>query len=155
MDRKHIAGFNVILGIDLYVPTVKLTSFSDTYLDSSAAFHTYVPPTTPPFSTTKQTAPSVTEIVPYQPVDIVCRMFQADFEINLWQESTPGTYIQRTADGVAIIRQGNTFTITQGRQNDEGTYYCQAVNSNKLLAAVLTFSGEVLTFQIKAALKVY
>ena len=85
--------------------------------------------------------------MPYQPVDIVCRMFQADFEINLWQESTPGTFIQRAADGVAIIRQGNAFTITQGRQNDEGTYYCQAANSQKILAAVLTFPGKVLTFK--------
>ena len=75
-------------------------------------------------------------------------MFQADFEIHLWQESTPGTFIQRAADGVAIIRQGSTFTITQGRQNDEGTYYCQAANSQKFLAAVLTFPGKMLTFQI-------
>ena len=84
----------------------------------------------------------MTEIAPYQPVDIVCRMFQADFEINLWQESTPGTLTQRAADGVVIIRQGNTFTITQGRQNDEGTYYCQAANSSKIQAAVLTFPGK-------------
>jgi len=115
---------------------------SDTRLDSSATLQPSIPSTTPPHLPTTQVAPSVTEITPYQPVDIVCPVFQADFEINLWQQSTSGTFNQRTADGVAIIRQGNTFTITQGRQNDEGTYYCQAANSQKILAAVLTFPGK-------------
>lgn len=125
---------------------------SITYLDSSDILQTSSPSTTPTSLPTTEVVPPETEIVPYQPVDIVCRMFQAaDFEITLWQESTPGTFIQRTADGVAIILQGNTFTITQGRQSDEGTFYCQAAGSQKILAAVLTFPGRVLTFQILVA----
>ena len=123
--------------------------FCLTSLDSSTAFHTTTPSTTSPSVPPKQVVPSVIEIVPYQAVDVVCRMFQADLEINLWQESTPGSFIQRTADGVAITRQGNIFTITQARQNDKGTYYCQAANTKKILAAVLTFPGKMLTCQIK------
>lgn len=124
--------------------------FCLTSLDSSTAFHTATPSTTSPSVPPKQVVPSVIEIVPYQAVDVVCRMFQADLEINLWQESTPGTFIQRTADGVAITRQENIFTITQARDNDKGTYYCQAANSKKILAAVLIFPGKILTCQIKA-----
>ena len=149
MSRTAGGLFKVIF-IDRFVSSFSKASFfcSDTSLDSSATLQTAIPPGTTPYLPTKQVNPSVTEIVPYQPVDIVCRMFQADFEINLWQESTPGTFIQRAADGVAITRQGNAFTITQGRKNDEGAYYCQAANSQKILAAVLTFPGKVLTSQI-------
>lgn len=74
-------------------------------------------------------------------------MSQDDFEVNLWQESTPGIYIQRLPDGVVLTRQGNVFTITQGRQSDEGTYYCQAAGSHKIPAAILTFPGKILRFQ--------
>lgn len=146
MSRTSGGLFKVIFEDMRFISTYTIASFfcSDTSLASSVAVQTSIPPTTQ----TKQIDPSVTEIVPYQPVDIVCRMFQAEFEVNLWQESTPGTFIQRAADGVAIIRQGNAFTITQGRQNDEGAYYCQAANSQKILAAVLTFPGKVQTFQI-------
>ena len=71
-------------------------------------------------------------------------MFQTDVEVTLWQESTPGVLIQRLADGVALTRQGNVFTITQGRQSDEGTYYCQTAGSKKIPSAILTFPGKVL-----------
>lgn len=151
---SRIAGelFKVIFE-DRFVSSLSKASFfcSNTFPDSSVALQTSIPPATTTYLPTKPIDPSVTEIVPYQPVDIVCSMFQANFEINLWQESTPGTFIQRAADGVAIIRQGNAFTITQGRQNDEGTYYCQAANSQKILAAVLTFPGKVQTFRTLAA----
>lgn len=97
--------------------------------------------TTTPTSlpTASHVIPSLTSIIPYKPVDITCRSFQPDFEVNLWQESTPGTLIHRSPDGVTVIRQGNVFTITQGRKSDEGTYYCQAAGSQKIPAAILTF----------------
>ena len=77
-------------------------------------------------------------------------MFQADVEVTLWQESTPGVFVQRLPDGVALTRQGNVFTITHGRQSDEGTYYCQTAGSKKIPTAILTFPGKVLKTKINA-----
>ena len=81
-------------------------------------------------------------IVPNQLVDINCFMFQADIELKLWHETTPGFLNQRIPDGVSVIRQNNTFKIMQGQQSDEGKYYCQNADQ-KIQVAFLTFSGNI------------
>lgn len=81
-------------------------------------------------------------IVPNQLVDINCSMFQADIELKLWHETTPGFLNQRIPDGVSVIRQNNTFKIMQGQQRDEGKYYCQNADQ-KIQVAILTFSGNI------------
>ena len=81
-------------------------------------------------------------IVPNQLVDINCSMFQADIELKLWHETTPGFLNQRIPDGVSVIRQNNTFKIMQGQQRDEGKYYCQNADK-KIQVAILTFSGNI------------
>ena len=80
--------------------------------------------------------------VPNQLVDINCSMFQADIELKLWHETTPGFLNQRIPDGVSVIRQNNTFKIMQGQQRDEGKYYCQNADQ-KIQVAILTFSGNI------------
>ena len=96
-------------------------------------------PTTP--YTHEPVTPLVTSIVPYQPVDISCDMFQPHMEVTLWQESSPGTLVRRIPDGVALILQGNVFTLTQGRGTDVGTYYCQTSGSRKVPSVFLTFTA--------------
>ena len=90
--------------------------------------------------------PPVMTIFPYQPADITCNMFKAYTKVALWQETTTGTFVQRIPDGVALVLQGNVFTITQGRHSDEGTYYCQAVGSRKIPVVFLTFYGKILSY---------
>lgn len=85
---------------------------------------------------------SLITIVPNQLVDINCSMFQADIELKLWHETTPGFLNQRIPDGVSVIRQNNTFKIMQGQQSDEGKYYCQNADQ-KIQVAILTFSGNI------------
>ena len=97
-----------------------------------------------PATPTYPSVSSLITILPYQPVNINCTMFQSNLEVNLWQESTSGSLIRRIPDGVTLIRQDSVFTITLGRQSDEGTYYCQAAGSQKIPAAILTFPGNIL-----------
>ena len=66
-------------------------------------------------------------------------------EVTLWQESSEGAVVQRIPDGFSLIRQGNVFTITQGRATDEGTYYCQTAGSRKIPSVRLLYTaGEIL-----------
>lgn len=93
-------------------------------------------------------------IVPNQLVDINCSMFQADIELKLWHETTPGFLNQRIPDGVSVIRQNNTFKIMQGQQRDEGKYYCQNADQ-KIQVAILTFSDgkppKIINFTTRAS----
>lgn len=100
--------------------------------------------TTVPITTSTQVTatPPVIAIRPYQPVDISCDMFRPDMQLDLWQEVSPGTVIQRIPDGISLIRQGNVFTISQGRSIDKGTYYCHADGYRKVPSVVLMHASD-------------
>ncbi|XP_022801625.1 vascular endothelial growth factor receptor 2-like [Stylophora pistillata] len=95
--------------------------------------------TTATYPSASLEVPSPITIIPYQTVDINCSMFQADIELKLWHETTPGFLTERIPDGIFLIRRNNTFRIIQGRQSDEGKYYCQNAGFRKIQVAILTF----------------
>lgn len=99
--------------------------------------------TTAPYSSASLEVPSPITIVPYQTVDINCSVFQEDIELKLWHETTPGSLTERIPDGIFLIRRNNTFRIIQGRQSDEGKYYCQNAGLHKIPVAILTFPGNI------------
>ena len=95
-------------------------------------------PTTP--LTHEPTTPPVMTVLPYQPINIACAMFGANMKVTLWQESTPGTLVQRVPDGSSLILQGNLFTLTHGRPSDEGKYFCQATGSRKIPSVFVRYT---------------
>ena len=70
-------------------------------------------------------------------------MFIADQKVTLWQETLSGKLVPRIPNGNSLILKGLVFTLLNVIDKDQGTYYCQAGNYQKVPAVRLTLIGNI------------